>query len=109
MSGEPPSVCTVTDRTARKTHTCCECRGVIVVGERYRNVKGIWNGKAATFKTCPDCQALRNEVEAQIPYADEYPAFGELGSECHETDESLGGRFDAIQAKRSQAQNGGAG
>jgi hypothetical protein len=48
-------------RTARKHHKCCECHGVITPGKQYRYESGIWDGGAASFKTCMDCLDLRNE------------------------------------------------
>ena len=46
--------------TARQTHICTECRGAIITGEQYEYVCGFWDGEFYTFKTCQDCQSLRD-------------------------------------------------
>jgi hypothetical protein len=44
---------------ARKIHRCCECRGFIQKGERYKRSSGVWpRSGPETFKTCPDCLYL---------------------------------------------------
>lgn len=60
---EMPSVYACDHRKARKEHKCCECHGVIAVGEKYHNHHGIWNGQGDTFKVCEECNALRDEVD----------------------------------------------
>lgn len=45
-------------RTARKKHTCDECRRVIGPGETYRYQEGLLDGSFHTAKTCPHCWAL---------------------------------------------------
>lgn len=65
-------------RRARKEHRCCECRGAIKPGELYHYASGIWLGKPDQFKTCAECQAMRDEVMADATYPEEGPAFGEL-------------------------------
>ena len=42
-------------RKARKNHECCECGSSIDTGERYRLVKGMWDGKWNTFRQCETC------------------------------------------------------
>ena len=44
---------------ARKDHKCCECRGVIKVGEVYNRHHGIWDGEPDSYKVCSDCDFLR--------------------------------------------------
>lgn len=56
-----PSVVTETKPKARKVHKCTECRRDIVPGEIYEKVHGCWEGEFETYKTCPDCLALRDE------------------------------------------------
>jgi hypothetical protein len=60
---------------ANKDHRCCECSGEIKRGEKYQKVKGCWDGKWHTFKTCEDCADLRHELTHPI---DGPPAFGYL-------------------------------
>jgi hypothetical protein len=47
--------------TARTAHKCCECHSEIKPGQTYENVKGKWEGKIVTFKTCLPCSKIRNE------------------------------------------------
>lgn len=62
---------------SRKEHKCCECLGVIRVGERYQLFKGVWSGDAYSFKTCLECEALRKEC-CKGKHPDDEPAFGDL-------------------------------
>ena len=103
MSGVEPSVCTTTDRKARKEHTCCECGGTIKPGDTYQHVKGIWEGKACEHKTCEPCATLRGDVESLTPYRDEWPAFGELGEECDNYGGEYEARFAEIKRRAQQA------
>lgn len=48
---------------ARKQHKCLECGCIIVVGERYENVRAKWEGVVSTCKTCPDCVELRKAFD----------------------------------------------
>lgn len=62
---EMPSCCHSTRPKARKRHRCCECWGWIEIGEVYNYLTGIWDGRASTYKTCLECTALREEIEAR--------------------------------------------
>lgn len=64
---DAPSVYSKTAYVARKAHKCTECCRQIQPGERYENVFGIWDGRSDTFKTCPQCLALREWVSAHVP------------------------------------------
>lgn len=75
---EMPSVYACDRPKARKEHRCCECRGTIQVGEKYRKHHGIWDGSAADYKVCEDCETLREEVDAEIAHREDCTAFGEL-------------------------------
>ncbi len=72
-----PSVFSDRIRTARREHKCCECHQSIAPGSRYHLSKGYWDGKWAEFKTCVDCDDLRDEILRDCHF-DEIPAFGEL-------------------------------
>ena len=48
---------------ARKEHKCCECHRVILKGEEYGYVFGVWEGEARTYKTCEQCNDLRESLE----------------------------------------------
>lgn len=45
---------------ARKEHKCGECRKVIVPGEKYESVSGMYDGHFDTYKTCLDCVSMRD-------------------------------------------------
>lgn len=45
---------------ARKEHQCCECAGVIQVGQQYQRVKGKADGAIWTAVTCLVCRDIRN-------------------------------------------------
>jgi len=56
-----PAVCATSTRTARKEHHCCECGELIGKGQRYENVRGLWDGHWSEFKTCAPCAAIRRD------------------------------------------------
>lgn len=85
---------------ARKEHRCCECRGVIKAGERYQRASGVWGDGPMRFKTCPDCAALRRDVDAETTDVEERAYFEGLGEFCHEAGEPFKSRFLAIREKR---------
>jgi len=47
-------------RKARKEHVCEECRRKIMPGERYEHVRGKWDGRVDSYKTCADCLSIRD-------------------------------------------------
>lgn len=54
-------------RSARKAHKCCECKGPINVGERYKIRAGKWDGEFSTYKQCIACTDLEDYVKAHVP------------------------------------------
>ena len=46
-------------RTARKSHTCTECRRPIAAGEIYEYATGKLDEGVRQFRTCVQCQAVR--------------------------------------------------
>ena len=54
---------------ARKEHRCCDCGGLIEVGEKYHAHNGVWDGRGRTHKICRDCQLLMMEEEhpSEVP------------------------------------------
>ena len=44
---------------ARKQHCCGECSRTIEKGEQYEVVKGLWDGRWETHKTCLGCTRIR--------------------------------------------------
>jgi len=85
-------------RKARKAHMCIECLGWIEPGEKYHYHHGIWDGRAAGYKVCVDCETLRDEIDAEVPFEDSV-AFGELVEHVAEVPALLA-RYAAIKRKR---------
>lgn len=83
---ETPLCHTETRPKARKEHTCCECRGIIMPGETYQVVSGVWSGGAgpARFKTCWDCMDLRRRYTFHHKFREAAP-YGYL-HECIKED-----------------------
>ena len=54
-----PDVMTEEIRQARRQHKCGECGRVISPGESYEHIRGLWDGKWSTNKTCADCMSIR--------------------------------------------------
>jgi hypothetical protein len=99
MTGEAPSCYTASTPTARKPHKCCECRGLITPGEKYHRFSGIWDGEADTYKTCADCQKLREDVCREDDLGiDDMPSFRHLGDWMDTLERKR--RFVAIMEKR---------
>lgn len=46
---------------ARKEHKCTECKRVIKQGESYLYEVTLYDGDLDTWKTCSDCEAIREE------------------------------------------------
>jgi len=64
---------------AKKKHVCSECYGTIEKGEKYEYVTGVWeNWHWKRYKTCSDCQELREKINSGIIVWDEKVAFTEL-------------------------------
>lgn len=81
------------ERTARKTHKCCECGHQIQPGETYEHVWGKWEGVTSTFDTCEMCLELR---EALSDYYGGCFQYGGLQEEYHEyLDATLHGDLSA--------------
>lgn len=89
-----PSVWQVKKPKARTPHKCCECRGVIRPGERYEYVRGLWDGRWSTYRTCADCLHLRCEVGCSCWI------YGGL-ADAVSGDERLNAMFTVIQDARN--------
>ena len=48
--------------TARKEHTCDECREKIKIGDRHRVEKTLYDGEFEVFRTCLDCNSVREHL-----------------------------------------------
>lgn len=44
---------------AKKPYRCCECFGVIAIGQRYERVTGKWDWTVSTYRTCLLCDEIR--------------------------------------------------
>ncbi len=73
-----PTIYTVEIPTARKVHVCCECQGEILATEKYHRFQGMWDKEFRTYKTCAECECLRNDVVAETGDIEDWPAFGDL-------------------------------
>lgn len=63
--GERAEVWREATRKARKPHRCSECSGPIAVGDRYFNIFSVYEGNADTYRCCPKCQLVREEIHRQ--------------------------------------------
>lgn len=81
---EMPSVFSDTVQKTRREHKCCECRREIKIGEKYHLFKGCWDGRWNEYKTCMECQDLREEI-GELYQSDEWPPFGALSEWAHES------------------------
>lgn len=52
-------------RKARKDHKCCECHGRISAGELYVYCSGIGDEGPESFKTCLECDDIRDSYDAK--------------------------------------------
>ncbi len=61
--GPTPKFYHLTMRKARKVHKCYECRSEIKPNELYEDVRGCWEDRPLTIKTCSDCIEIREALE----------------------------------------------
>lgn len=64
-----PACSNAISRTARRQHTCCECRATIQPGDVYEYASGVWDGTPDSFKTCMACIDARNFYEGDCDSA----------------------------------------
>ena len=55
-------------RKARKKHSCLECGRDILPGESYLYESGKWESGFKEFKTCADCQSMRDTFYCGLHY-----------------------------------------
>lgn len=84
---EYAEVCICDKPKARKEHRCCECGGIIGIGEIYHRYHGVFDGSGFTYKMCPECDQLRTIIDVDTPSYEEYVAFTELEEVVSEIDE----------------------
>lgn len=97
---EQPDCYSLSTPKARKEHRCCECGGVIQVGEKYFSHNLVWEGTAATFKCCSDCEALRKKVDSWSKYAEDRTAMEMLHESVFEGGAEYALEFLEIKRKR---------
>ncbi len=68
-----------TERTARKSHACTFCDGVIDAGARYIDGFWIWEGEPSPWKAHLDCQGIADRCEIGD---DGVPPFSEWDAGC---------------------------
>jgi hypothetical protein len=74
------STCSWEDwRKAHKPHVCCECRETIEPGETYEDVRGVWDGRWCSYRTCAPCARIRKEY---CRWGWEYGMLAEHIEEC---------------------------
>lgn len=64
---ETPSVYREQAYVARKAHVCEECGRIIVIGELYQSVWGVWEGRGETFGTRAECWEVREDLSEDMP------------------------------------------
>jgi hypothetical protein len=65
---ESPEMFTRTTPRARKEHKCCECGDIIKRGEVYQYVKGRWDYRFDSYKTCRICAQIRKDYAPCTPF-----------------------------------------
>lgn len=56
-----------TVKKSRKSHKCCECSALILVGESYEYTCGKWDGYLSTHHICLRCVELRDWATISVP------------------------------------------
>lgn len=80
---------------ARKEHECCECGGLIKVGERYQSIVGFWE-EFGSYKICQDCHEIRSCIRPEDPIP-----YGGLKDEVfYHNNEELKLKFIEVKKKR---------
>lgn len=51
-----------TTQTARKSHLCDQCLTAIKIGERYRRLRGVWDGCPGIWRAHDDCNAVAQAI-----------------------------------------------
>lgn len=92
------------NRKARKSHECIECKGEIAPGEVYEFISGVFEGRGFSVKTCRECDSIRRRALTESDcMIDECPDFGDLLRWMREGDlDDLVAEFQANQQRRSR-------
>lgn len=78
---DPAEVWNETERTARKSHRCCECGGHIPAGRRYLYFSGIHDGTPFSEHMHAECAALWRFVVKEVCGGEGGMMLGGLGEE----------------------------
>lgn len=73
---DSPDAFRSTERRARKSHVCCECREEIKKGDYYQYSSGVWGGDPLDFKQCMNCHEIMDFAASFDGY--DPPCFGDL-------------------------------
>lgn len=66
LDADPWDVYHREERTARKTHRCCECRrDRIRPGDRYVEHRGLLDGEWTTYRVCARCERVGDAMLAE--------------------------------------------
>ena len=86
-------------RSARKTHRCGSCNGVITVGQRHHVSTNLWNGRVYDWRTCEACQEDRivEEVYYWAGSPDEGVGYESAWEWAHEFSTETGAVGDAAR------------
>lgn len=93
--------------TARKPHRCCNCEVVCIQpGQQYRRAASVFDGRAYTWVSCADCDAIFDVVWewAGEPWGDGIgpDSYAEWAHEMRDQDE----RAAAYLARRAECRDG---
>ena len=65
--GEVADVWQATPRTARNRHQCEDCNREIQAGERYEEIRILFDGLWTRYRVCAHCKAVREALESRLP------------------------------------------
>ncbi|MCC5618108.1 hypothetical protein LC605_24085 [Nostoc sp. CHAB 5836] len=68
---------------AHSSINCCECTHPINAGEKYRHIKGRWDGNWSTYRMCLSCQTVSDHLSKKL---DICHCLGELYDELINSD-----------------------
>ena len=60
-----PELSTTTHPLARKDHSCVECNSTIPKGAKHEVIKGLWEGRWDSYRTCLMCVEIRDHFACE--------------------------------------------
>lgn len=101
---EVPDFYNETQPIARKAHRCCECRGVIRIGEKYARCVGGYDGSVFSEAQHVACRDFAAEVNKKYSGSDGcFIAFGEVNNEIANTSDWCDDEAEAIVLRQRWA------